>query len=117
MKLLNKHWVRYQFFKIKSMEGDDKMKAVHWNLMLPLFSDPSDQASKSDTKSMVYQTESAQEAIVKGAIASHVHNLSTYGSAQVTSCFREDWSLLQLCLNNGNTVIYWARQEIGSRVI
>ena len=29
-------------FKIKLMEGDDKMKVVHLNLLLPLFSDPSD---------------------------------------------------------------------------
>ena len=60
-------------FKIKSMEGDDKMKVVHRNLLLPLFSDPSDQTSKLDTKSMVDQTVSAQEVIALGAIASHVH--------------------------------------------
>ena len=29
-------------FKIKSMEGDDNMKVVHQNLLLPLFTDPSD---------------------------------------------------------------------------
>ena len=43
-------------FQIKSMEGDDKMKVVHRNLLLPLFSDPSDHTSKSDTKSVVDQT-------------------------------------------------------------
>ena len=43
-------------FKIKSMEGDDKTKVVHGNLLLPLFLDPSDHSSESDTKSMVDQT-------------------------------------------------------------
>ena len=70
------------------MEGDDKMKVVHRNLLLPLFSDPSDQSSKSDTESMVDQTASTQEATVKGAFANHVHNLSTYGRAQVTNMFQ-----------------------------
>ena len=94
-------------FKIKSMEGDDKMKVVHRNILLPLFSDPSDQTSKLDTKSTVDQTVSAQEAIVKGVIACHVHILGTYGRAWVTNMFQRGLSLLQLCLNNGNTVIYW----------
>ena len=40
-------------FKIKSMEGNDKMKVVHRNLLLPLFSDPSYHTSESDTESMV----------------------------------------------------------------
>ena len=61
------------FFKIKSMEGDDKTKVMHRNLLLPLFSDPSDHASELDTKSMVDQTVSAQEVIVVGAITSHMH--------------------------------------------
>ena len=43
-------------FKIKAMEGDDKMKVVYRNLLLPIFSDPSDQTRESDTKSMVDQT-------------------------------------------------------------
>ena len=75
-------------FKIKSMEGEDKMKVVHRNLLLPLFSDPSDQTNESDTKSMVDEIVSAQEAITKGAIASHVHNLGTYSTAQVINMFQ-----------------------------
>ena len=55
-------------FKIKSTEGDDKTKVVHRNLLLPLFSDPSDHTSKSDTKSMVDQTVSVQEVIAVGAL-------------------------------------------------
>ena len=93
-------------FKIQSMEGDDKMKVVHRNLLLPLFSDPSDQTSKLDNKSMVDQTVNTQVVIAVGAVASHVHNLSTYGRVWVTNICKEDWSLLQLCWNNGNIVIY-----------
>ena len=74
-------------FKIKSMEGDDKMKVVHGNLLLPLFSDPSDQTSKSDIKSVVDQAVSTQMVIAVGAVASHVHNLSTYSRAWVTNMF------------------------------
>ena len=70
------------------MDGDNKIKVVHRNLLLPLFSDPSDQTSKLDTKSMVDQTVSAQETIVKSVIASHVHNLGTCSTAQVTSIFQ-----------------------------
>ena len=70
------------------MEGDDKMKVVHRNLLLPLFSDPLDHTSKLDTKSMVDQTVSVQEVIAVGTVTSHVHNLGTYGRAQVTNMFQ-----------------------------
>ena len=70
------------------MEGDDKMKVVHRNLLLPLFSDPSDQTSKSDNKSVVNQTISTQVVIVAGAVTSHVHNLSTYGRVWVADMFQ-----------------------------
>ena len=66
-------------FKIQSMEGDDKMKVVHRNLLLPLFFDPSYQPSELDNKFMVDQTVSTQAVIVVGAVTSHVYNLSTYG--------------------------------------
>ena len=64
------------------------MKVMHRIQLLPLFSDPSDQTSELDSKSMVHQTVSAQVAIVKDAIASHVHNLGTYGRAQLTNMFQ-----------------------------
>ena len=84
------------------------MKVVHGNLLLPLFSDPSDQANESDDKFMVDPTISTQVVIVAGVVNSDVHNLSTYGRGQVTDMFpKKDWGLLQLCLNNGNTVTYW----------
>ena len=40
-------------FKIQSTEGDDKMKVVHMNPLLPLLSDSSHQTSKSDNKDVV----------------------------------------------------------------
>ena len=70
------------------MKGDDKMKVVHRNLLLPLFSDPSDHTSKLDNKCMVDQTVSAQEVIAVGAVTSHVHNLGTHSRAQVTNMFQ-----------------------------
>ena len=55
-------------FKIISTEGNDKMKVVHRNLLLPLFSDPSDHTSALATKSMVDQTVSTHEVIAAGAV-------------------------------------------------
>ena len=74
-------------FKIKSMDSDYKMKVVHRNLLLPLFSDPSDHTSELDTKSMVDQTVSMHEVTAVGAIASHVQNMDAYSRAQVTDMF------------------------------
>ena len=71
-------------FKIKSMKGDDKMKVVHRNILLPLFSDPSDHTSESDTKSMVDHTVSTHEVIAVGVIASHVQYMGTYSRAWIT---------------------------------
>ena len=74
--------------KIQSMEGDGKTNVVHSNLLIPLFSDPSDQTNKLDNKSMVDQTVSTQVVILVSAVTSHVHNLSTYGRVQVTDMFQ-----------------------------
>ena len=59
---------------------------VHRNLLLPLFPDPLDQTSEQDSESLVDPKETicTQVAIAVGAIASHVHNLSTCEGAQVT---------------------------------
>ena len=45
------------------MEGDDKMKVVNRNLLLPLFSDHSDHTSESDTKSVLGQTVNMHEVL------------------------------------------------------
>ena len=71
------------------MEGDDRMMVVHRNLLRPLFSDPSEQTSESDNKSVVDQTVSTQVVIAVGAITSHAHNLSTYGRVWVTDIFQK----------------------------
>ena len=72
------------------MEGDDKVKIGHRNLLLPLFSDLSDQTSEQDSESLIdpKETIGTQVVIVVGAIASHVHNLSTWEGAQVTIMFQ-----------------------------
>ena len=72
-------------FKVKSKEGADNMKVVHSNLLLPLFSDPSDHTSELDAKSMVDQTGSMHEVIAVGVIASQVQNMGAYSRAQVTN--------------------------------
>ena len=72
------------------MEGDDKVKIVYRNLLLPLFSDPLDQTSEQDSESLVdpKETIGTQVVIEAGAITSHVHNLSTCEGAQVTNLFQ-----------------------------
>ena len=76
------------------MEGDDKTKVVHRNLLLPLLSDPSYQTSESDNKSVVDQTVGEQAVIVVGAVTSHVYNLSTYGRACITDMFQNGFEFV-----------------------
>ena len=59
------------------------------NLLLPLFSDPSDHTSESDTKSVVDHTVSTHEVIAVGAVTSHVQNMSAYSRAWVTNMFQQ----------------------------
>ena len=68
------------------MEGDGKMKVVHWNLLPPLFSDPSDHTNKLDTESMVDQTVKTHEVI---AATSHLQNMSAYSKVQVGDMFQQ----------------------------
>ena len=75
-------------FKIKSMEGDAKMKVLHMNLLLPLFSDPSDHTNELNSKSVVDQTVSMHEVIAVVVIASHVQNMGAYSRAWVTNMFQ-----------------------------
>ena len=64
------------------------MKVGHRNLLLPLFSHPSDHTSESDTKSVVDHTVHMHEIITVGAIASHVQNMGAYSRAWVTNMFQ-----------------------------
>ena len=77
------------------MEDDDNEKVVHRNLLLPLFSDPLDQTTEQDSRSLIdpKETIDTQVAIVASVIASHVHNLSACEGAQVTNMFQRG----QLC--------------------
>ena len=75
-------------FKIKSTEGDDKMKVVHRNLLLPLFSNPSDHTSELDIKSVVDQAVSTHEVSTAGVIASPVQSMGAYCSERVTNMFQ-----------------------------
>ena len=59
------------------MEGDSKMKVVHWNLFLSLFSDPSDHTNDLDTESMVNQTVNTSGVIAVSAIT----RMSAYSRA------------------------------------
>ena len=74
-------------FKIKSTEGDEKTKEVDQNLLLPLFSDPSDHTDASDTESVVDQTVNAHGVIAVSAVISHVQNMSAYSRVQITGLF------------------------------
>ena len=65
------------------------MKVVHRNLLLPLFSDPSEHTSESDTKSVVDQTVSTHEVIAAGVVTSHVQNMSAYSRAWVANMFQQ----------------------------
>ena len=70
------------------MEGDNRVKMVHKNLLLPLLFNPLDHAGEPDnSRSLVdpKETMGTQVAIVASAIAIHVQNLSNYEGAQVTN--------------------------------
>ena len=78
---------KYQFSK-SNHRGDDRVKMVHRNLLLPLLSDPLDHAGELDnSRSLVSpkDTMGTQVAIAVSAIASHVQNLSAFEGAQVTN--------------------------------
>ena len=86
------------------MEGDDKMKVVHWNLLLPLFSDPSDHTNKLNTESVVGQTVNMHRVIAAGAVTSHVQNMNAYSKAQVADMFQQ--RLLQQLVQQFVTALF-----------
>ena len=71
------------------MEGDDKMKVVHWNLLIPLFSDPSDHTNILDMGSMVDQTVNTHGIIAVSLVVSHLQNMGAYSRPQVTNLFQQ----------------------------
>ena len=86
--------------KIKLMEGDYKMKVVHWNLLLPLFSDPSDLTNVLDMESVVDQTVNAHGIIAVSAVISHVQNISAYSRAQLTSLLQQGLQFVTALLSS-----------------
>ena len=76
-------------FKIKSTEGDNKMKVVHWNLLLPLFSNPSDYTNVLHIESVVDKTVNTHGVVAVSAVTSHVQNMSTYSRTWVASLFQQ----------------------------
>ena len=76
-------------FKMKPTEGDNKKKVVHRNLLLLLFSDPSDYTREFDTESMFDQTVNTHEIIAAGVVTSHVQNMTAYSRAWVTNMFQK----------------------------
>ena len=76
-------------FNIKSMKGDNKMKVVHQNVLLLLFSDLSDHNNVLDTESVVDQTVNTHGVVVVSAVISHAQNMSAYGRSQVASLFQQ----------------------------
>ena len=74
------------------MGGDDRVKIVHRNLLLPLFSDSLDCAGELDNSRSLAnpkETIGAWVAIVASAIASHVHKLGAYEGVQVTNLIQK----------------------------
>ena len=76
-------------FKIESMESDGKMKVVHQNLLLSLFSDPSDHTNTLDTESMVDQPVNMHGVIAASAVTSHVQDMAAYSKAQVADMLQQ----------------------------
>ena len=75
-------------FKIKPWEGDDRVKIVQRNLLLPLLSDPLDCAGAPDNNRSLFnlkETMGTWVATAVSAIASHVHYLGAYEGVQATN--------------------------------
>ena len=87
MKLQSNHSRTCQFSE-SNLRGDDRVKIVHRNLLLPLLSNPLDCTGELDnSRSPVgpKETMGAQVATAVSAIASHVHYLDVYEGVQVTN--------------------------------
>ena len=89
-------------FKIKSLGGDNRVKMVHRNLLLPLSSKPLDCASELDKSRSLAdpkETIGAQVTIALSATASRVQNLSAYEGVQVTNMIQKGLKFL--------TTLFW----------
>ena len=71
------------------MEGNGKTKVVHKNLLLLLFSNPSDHTIISDTESVVDQTVNMHGIFAVSAVTSYVQDMSACSKAQVADMFQQ----------------------------
>ena len=72
--------------------GDDRVKIVHMNLLLPLLSNHLDCAGEPDNSRPLVnpkETMGAWVATAVNAIASHVHYLGAYEGVQVTNLIQK----------------------------
>ena len=79
-------------FKIKPLVGDDRVKIVHRNLLLPLLSNPLDHAGELDNSRSVVnpkETMGAWVTTAASAIASHVHYLGAHEGVPVTNLIQK----------------------------
>ena len=73
-------------FKVNPWGGDDRVKIVHRNLLLPLLSDPLDHTGElNNSRSLVdpKETMGTWVPIAASEIASHMHCIGAYGGVQV----------------------------------
>ena len=82
------------------MEGDDKTKVVHQNLLLPLFSDPSNHTNELDSESVADQTLDTHGVVAVSAVISHVQNMGAYSRAWVASLFQQGLQFVTTPLNS-----------------
>ena len=72
--------------------GDDRVKIVHRNLLLPLLSNPLDHAGELDNSRSLAdpkETMGTWVATAVSAIASHVHYPGAYEGVQVTNLIQK----------------------------
>ena len=84
------------------MGGEDRVKIVHRNLLLPLLSDPLDHAGELDnSRSLVNpkETMGTWVATAVSAIASHVHYLGAYEGVKVTNLIQQGLNFV--------TTLFW----------
>ena len=91
-EVVNQSFENMPVFKIKPWRGDNRVKIVHRNLLLPLLSNPLDHAGELDNSRSLAnpkETMSAWVADAVSAVASHVHNLGAYEGVQVTNLIQK----------------------------
>ena len=111
---------KHASFQNQTLGGDDRVKIVHRNLLLPLLSNPLDHAGEPDNSRFLVnpkETMGTWVATAAGAIASHVHYLGAYEGVEVTNLihkglnfvttlFQKYWGPPAMSLGNLYTCLY-----------